>query len=748
MENLKLFKSLSTLLQRKRKPLRKLRRQQRKLLRQLLSERFGFSAFRPHQEAVCVAAAEGRDALVVMPTGAGKSLCYQLPGLWRRQHGGGCVVVVSPLIALMEDQVGKMLEKGFAAERIHSGCEREAARESCRRYLRGELDFLFFAPERLAVPGFPEMLARRTPALVAVDEAHCISHWGHDFRPEYRMLGERLPLLRPAPILALTATATPVVQSDIVDQLRLGTLGGGQGDAIRFIHGFRRENIALEVVDCAPTQRRALAAKAVADAAHRPAILYAPTRKDAEEIAAEFAAEGLPVAAYHAGLPPRQREAVQNAFGTGGLDVVVATIAFGMGVDKADVRTVVHMALPQSLESYSQEVGRAGRDGQPSRALLLGSLVDARMHGFFLERDYPSSSMLGRLWRALPDAAAGEEPESEDGVKRRCGLDQDTFTKGLEKLWIHGGAVGVGASWQRGHDRWERPYLAQRRHKEQQIAGMSRFLDEKSCRQLALLRHFGDDDNKGACGICDACAPTGCRLRSTRAVTDDEEKMIAAIEARLATAGPRGIGSGKLFSESLEGRGVDRSSFEHLLGALVRAQRVNVEERTFVNEQGEKVRYQCAMLNQSAARGAGLQLFVSARKNAEGKRRKGDKSAPSPRGQGKTTNAARVGATQALGTDPQWAKASAEVVARLKAWRLKLAQAKKAPAFTVFSDRVLLGIATAHPKNAEDLLAIPGMPKRLVSTRSTELLALVAGAAGGDVDDSAFDGGNAKVVDD
>jgi RecQ family ATP-dependent DNA helicase len=699
----------------------------------LLQGRFGFPGFRPHQEAICQAVAAGNDALVVMPTGAGKSLCYQLPGLARRASGRGCVVVVSPLIALMDDQADKLVAQGFRAARIHSGVDRDVSREACRQYLRGELDFLFFAPERLAVPGFAELLGKKTPALVAVDEAHCISHWGHDFRPEYRMLGERLPSLRPAPVVALTATATPTVQDDIVEQLGLGSASVG---VHRFIHGFRRENLALEVVDCAPTQRRALAAKAVAAAEHRPAILYAPTRKEAQEIADEFADEGLACAAYHAGLPPKQREVVQSAFLKGSLEVIVATVAFGMGVDKPNIRTVVHLALPSSLESYSQEVGRAGRDGLPSRALLLGSLVDTKMHAFFLERDYPETKTLARVWRALPagDGDVDDVALDEAVIRERSGLDDDVFAKALEKLWIHGGATGVGTKWARGHDRWEKPYLAQKRHKDDDVRSMSRFLDDKGCRQLALLRHFGDIDGKGPCGICDACEPEACRLRQSRAVTDAEATLVRAIEARLRTAGARGISTGKLYAESLERDGVDRRSFEHLIAAMVRAGRVVVEERSFDNDRGERIRYQNVTLTPKAD--GNLSLFVSAREersSSERGRRGSSRGASSAGGRaGRGTAAAearstprRRGRADSIDDATSVDESVLGLLAKLKAWRLREAQAKKSPAFTICADRVLMAIAAAQPTSVDELSELAGVGPRMVQRYGAAIIAIV-----------------------
>jgi ATP-dependent DNA helicase RecQ len=351
----------------------------------LLHSTFGFSAFRANQEAVCRAVIDGRDALLVMPTGAGKSLCYQLPAIART----GTALVVSPLIALMDDQAAKLSAAGLRVARIHTNLSRDDARQACRDYLSGSLDFLFIAPERMRVPGFPEMLARRKPTLVAIDEAHCISVWGHDFRPDYRTLGDHLPTLRPAPILALTATATPTVQQDIVAQLQLR-------DPALFIHGFRRSNLAIEVVELSKPRRHEFTLKLLSSPASRPAIVYTPSRRDAEALAANLNRH-FPAAAYHAGLDASVRQSVQRDFQSGKLEVVVATIAFGMGIDKADVRTIVHTALPASVEAFYQEIGRAGRDGLPSRSILLHSYADRMIHESFLERDYPPASDLARV---------------------------------------------------------------------------------------------------------------------------------------------------------------------------------------------------------------------------------------------------------------------------------------------------------------------------------------------------------------
>ncbi|MFO0762062.1 MAG: DNA topoisomerase 3 [Byssovorax sp.] len=544
----------------------------------LLKRAFGFSAFRPYQEAVCQAATEGQDLLLVMPTGAGKSLCYQLPGIAR----GGTTLVISPLIALMEDQAQKLAQQGFAAERIHSGRDRAASRKACVDYLAGRLDFLFIAPERLRVPGFPEMLAKRKPALIAIDEAHCISHWGHDFRPDYRMLGERLPLLRPAPVIALTATATPLVQDDIIAQL-------GLTSALRFIHGFRRTNIAIEVVELSPGERPEVVEKLLAGPGRRPAIVYAPTRKAAEDLAGtlerKFKAE-----AYHAGMDASARERVQTAFLGGQTQVIVATIAFGMGIDKPDVRTIIHAGLPGSLEGYYQEIGRAGRDGLPSRAILMHSYVDQRTHEFFHERDYPDPLVLKQIFDAL-----GAKPKPREALQLKLDMEPQKFDKALEKLWIHGGAR-MDEEWSvmRGDPDWADTYIAQRNHKLAQLRLMARFTDGHRCRMLDLVRHFGDQEDSGEpCGLCDVCAPDACLTRTFRAPSQAEEEALQKILRALMLEDDQA--TGKLFRETFTEGTLDRKAFEHLLGALCRAGHLTLRDDSF-DKDGQVIHFQRASL--------------------------------------------------------------------------------------------------------------------------------------------------------
>jgi RecQ family ATP-dependent DNA helicase len=663
-------------------------------VRALLQRAFGFSSFRANQEAACSAAIAGKDVLLVMPTGAGKSLCYQLPAIAR----GGTTLVISPLIALMDDQATKLAAQGFSVARIHSGLDRATSRQACVDYLKGELQFLFIAPERLRVPGFVEMLAKRKPSLVAIDEAHCISQWGHDFRPDYRMLGQYLPALRPAPVIALTATATSRVQDDIAAQL-------GIAQASRFIYGFRRENLAIEVIEIASSQRAAFAASLLGDAERRPAIVYAPTRKQSEALATELS-RTFPAAAYHAGLGPEQRERIQRQFLLGKLQVVVATVAFGMGIDKADVRTVLHTALPGSLEAYYQEIGRAGRDGLPSRAVLLYSYADRKTHDFFFERDYPPVEILDQVFRRL-----GPEALQKDAVRGKLRMEADLFDKALEKLTIHGGGVlDFEENATRGHALWRDSYASEAQRRKLQIDQALHYAEAHECRMSGLVRHFGDlSDARRPCGICDHCAPESCVAKRFRQPTQRESRTASAVVRALQKGG--GISTGKLHKEMFPREEMSRDEFEDLLRAMSASGLVWLEELTF-EKNDRTIAYRKVSLTEEAlelATGAALELVLP--EAVETKKKGRDKAREKGRA---SENAKAVARPSRLAENSghvetqRFGRASA-LEEKLRNWRLAEAKKLGVPAFCILGNKTLQAIAQERPTSEEELMSVPGI---------------------------------------
>ena len=353
-------------------------------LRELLKRYFGFDSFRPLQEKIIRTGLEGRDTFVLMPTGGGKSLCYQLPALVRE----GLTVVVSPLIALMKDQVDALQAAGVPATFLNSTLDADEARRRLSGLYDGEYRLLYVAPERLMLDGMLDRLAQWQPEAIAIDEAHCISEWGHDFRPEYRQIAElriRFPKL---PFMALTATATGRVRADIVTQLKLR-------EPAQFIASFDRANLVYRVLPRAQPQRQVL--EWVNKQPEDSGIIYCSSRARTERLADMLNENGVRAAAYHAGLDKKVRARNQEAFIRDEVRVVCATIAFGMGIDKPDVRFVIHHDLPKNLEGYYQETGRAGRDGLPAECVLLFNASDvAKQTGFIAEKSDEHEQMIAR----------------------------------------------------------------------------------------------------------------------------------------------------------------------------------------------------------------------------------------------------------------------------------------------------------------------------------------------------------------
>jgi ATP-dependent DNA helicase RecQ len=472
----------------------------------LLSSKFGFSEFRPAQGQVIDKVMAGENVLAVMPTGSGKSLCYQLPALALP----GLTLVVSPLIALMKDQVDHLNRLGMPATVINSTVMRETQRVRLDNAVLGRVKILYVAPERFQSDDFLKTLSRASISLFAVDEAHCISLWGHDFRPDYLRLNRVIQSLGSPRILALTATATPAVRKDIVRQL-------GIPNAAQVVSGFDRPNLYLDVRETTSITQKV---RAIAELARRQplGIVYAGTRKNVDEIHASLKRLGVETLSYHAGLPLMDRRTVQERFMKASNCVIVATNAFGMGIDRREVRFVAHADIPASLEAYYQEIGRAGRDGSPADCLLLFNYADKWISEFFIDSSHPQPSVLkyvfsklcrpgctsivGEAWRKISNVSDPRFHASIALLQRSGYLEkiQNQEGRGIRILRPEDPEL-AGLNFRE---------LADRRNVEMRKLGVmlnyaSRF--RKHCYRSFILSYFGEWRGNRRCSNCSRCAP-------------------------------------------------------------------------------------------------------------------------------------------------------------------------------------------------------------------------------------------------
>jgi ATP-dependent DNA helicase RecQ len=453
---------------------------------------FGFPQFRMGQEEVIQAVLAGRDTLAVMPTGSGKSLCYQLPSLLMP----GTTLVVSPLIALMKDQVDALSQKKIRAAALNSSLRANEQEMVEKAFEAGILRLLYVAPERLASPRFWKLIESNRVSMIVVDEAHCVSYWGHDFRPDYMRIREAIERIKPRSTLALTATATPRVRAEIAEKLGLQT-------PKILVNPFDRPNIELAVAKvAAPTKMTVL--RGVLERLDGSCIIYVSRRKDAEQVAEmlrEWSFDALP---YHAGMKKEERTANQDAFLGGLCKIMVATVAFGMGIDKPDIRAVIHYAMPSSLDAFYQECGRAGRDGLPSLSLVLFTPEDREIHEWFIRRRTPSRDLVEALYNAirkgepLEDVPLGNEESRNGALNFLQGsgfIDEVTPDE-----WI-------------ATDRGELPPDLDLASIDQRNEGdlwrldeMIRYCEAKTCRRKILLDYFGERKPRGyRCERCDRC---------------------------------------------------------------------------------------------------------------------------------------------------------------------------------------------------------------------------------------------------
>jgi len=679
-----------------------------------LREVFGFDELRPGQREVMEDVLAGHPTVTVMPTGAGKSLCYQLPAVVLGE-AGGVTLVVSPLIALMKDQVDSLVDRGIAATALTSAATAAEQADILAGIRGGVFTLVYVAPERFRSPRFLQALREVGDklALLAIDEAHCISEWGHEFRPDYRRLGEAYATLRPPRLVALTATATPEVRDDIARQLDVET-------PRLHVHGFDRPNLTYSVEQAGGARGKAKRiVELVRGRNGGVALVYAATRKNAEKYAAALGEAGLRARVYHAGLGDQDRRNAQDEFMNDDCDVIVATNAFGMGVDKSDIRVVVHADVPRSPEAYYQESGRGGRDGAPTDCVLLFNHSDVRLQEFLIDASFPSADVLRGMWKLLREDP-GLGTDRERLAARLPGEPHDSVVSSAARILArHGFAIddyhGLRAT-KPAELGGEYPAMDLDAHERreqverQKMRKMVEYSYHPRCRRQYMLEYFGDDDwddRTVSCGGCDNCLGRG----HTQPLDEDQHdhvrgllSVVAALDGRFGRTKIAGVANAKDDDprlEHLEERGCLAGQSSKYLMDLLRS----LEGAGLI----EAARGEYPTLTMTRAGDAVLTGGVAV----------ADAGIAAP-AKKKSSRARLEAAAIDSDLDP-------EIVGRLRAMRTRLASEKGVPAYVVMSNKTLAALAEHCPGSLEQLANVHGIGPSKIQKYGDDILAAIRG---------------------